>query len=99
MGISLSILRRARHAKPTATPATQLFAIQFILNLAWSIVFFRMGNQRAAFIEILVLSVAIALTILAARRVSKTAALLLVPYLCWTLFATLLNGAIWRLNS
>ena len=37
-------------------------------------------------------------TILAAWRVSKVAALLLVPYLCWTLFATVLNGAIWNLN-
>jgi len=98
MGISLSILWRARHDKPAATPAMQLFTIQFILNLAWSFLFFRMENPRAALIEIVVLNVAIILTILAAWRVSKVAAVLLVPYLCWTLFATLLNGAIWNLN-
>lgn len=98
MGISLSILWRARHEKPAATPAMQLFTIQFILNLAWSFIFFRLENPRAALVEILVLNVAIVLTILAAWRVSKVAALLLVPYLCWTLFATVLNGAIWNLN-
>lgn len=99
MGISLSILWRARHDKSAATPAMRLFSIQLILNLAWTFVFFRLENPRAAFIEILVLNLAIVLTILAAWRVSKTAALLLAPYLCWTLFATLLNGTIWRKNS
>lgn len=99
MGISLSILWRARHDKPAATPAMQLFSIQLILNLAWSFLFFRWENPRAAFIEILVLNVVLMLTILATWRVSKIAALLLTPYLLWTGFATILNGAIWRLNS
>jgi benzodiazapine receptor len=99
MGISLSILWRARRDHSGATPAMQLFTIQFILNLAWSFIFFRMEQPRAAFFEILVLNVAIVLTIAAAWRVSNVAALLLVPYLCWTLFATVLNGSIWRLNS
>jgi tryptophan-rich sensory protein len=98
MGISLSILWRARHDKPAATPALQLFSIQLILNLLWSFLFFRWESPRAAFIEILLLNVAIVLAILAAWRVSKTAAILLAPYLCWTLFAALLNGAIWHLN-
>ena len=99
MGIALSILWRARNDKSAATPAMQLFTIQFILNLAWSFIFFRMENPRGAFFEILVLNVAIVLTIVAAWRVSKVAAVLLIPYLCWTLFATVLNGTIWRMNS
>jgi tryptophan-rich sensory protein len=98
MGISLSILWRARKDSPSATPAVQLFSIQLVLNLLWSFLFFRWENPGAALIEIVVLNAAIVLTILAAWRVSKTAALLLVPYLCWTLFATLLNAAIWHLN-
>lgn len=99
MGISLSILWRARHDKPAATPAMQLFSIQLILNLAWSFLFFRWENPRAALIEIAILNLVLVLTIAAAWRVSRTAALLLVPYLLWTGFATILNGAIWRLNS
>ena len=98
MGISLSILWRARHDNRVATPAMQLFTVQLILNLVWSFLFFRWENPRAALIEIVVLNVAIVLTILAAWRVSRIAAVLLVPYLCWTLFAIALNGAIWHLN-
>ena len=98
MGVSLSILWRARGAKPAANPAVQLFTIQYLLNLLWSFLFFRRQNPRAAFIEILVLNAVIVLTIFAAWRVSKLAALLLVPYLVWTMFAALLNGSIWRLN-
>jgi tryptophan-rich sensory protein len=99
MGISLSMLWRARDEKPAAGPALQLFTVQLILNLAWSFLFFRWENPRAAFVEILVLDAVIVLTILAAWRVSKTAALLLVPYLLWSAFAAALNGAIWRMNS
>ena len=98
MGVSLSILWRARHDKSAATPAMQLFSIQLIMNLAWSFLFFRWQNPRAAFVEILALNVVIVLTILAAWRVSKVAALLLVPYLLWSAFAFVLNGAIWRMN-
>lgn len=99
MGVSLSLLWHARRTKPAAEPALQLFTIQFLLNLLWSFLFFRWQNPRSAFVEILVLNVVIVLTILAAWRVSKTAALLLVPYLLWTMFAAVLNGSIWRMNG
>lgn len=98
MGISLSILWRARQDSPAAKPALHLFSIQLIMNLAWSLLFFRWQQPRAAFIELLVLIGVIVLTILAAWRVSKIAALLLVPYLLWSSFAAVLNGAIWQLN-
>jgi tryptophan-rich sensory protein len=68
------------------------------MNLLWSFLFFRWQQPRNAFVEILVLNVVIVLTIIAAWRVSKVAALLLVPYLLWTMFAALLNGSIWQMN-
>ncbi|MCA9858459.1 MAG: tryptophan-rich sensory protein, partial [Thermomicrobiales bacterium] len=77
MGISLSMLWRIRRDNPAATPALQLFGIQLILNLLWSFLFFRWERPRDALIEIVVLNVAIVLAILAAWRVSKTAAILL----------------------
>jgi tryptophan-rich sensory protein len=52
----------------------------------------------AALIEIVALWLAILLTILAFWRVSRVAALLLVPYLAWVTLATALNLEIWRLN-
>ncbi|MBD3242177.1 MAG: sensory protein TspO, partial [Chitinivibrionales bacterium] len=51
-----------------------------------------------AFVEILLLVAAIIATIVLFARISKAAALLLLPYLAWTLFATVLNGSIWVTN-
>ena len=52
-----------------------------------------------ALIVILALWIAIAMTIFAFRKVSRLAAVLLVPYLAWVTLATALNHAIWRLNA
>jgi tryptophan-rich sensory protein len=56
-------------------------------------------SPGAALIEIVVLWTAILATLLAFRRTSRTAATLLIPYLAWVAFATLLNLEIWRLNG
>jgi tryptophan-rich sensory protein len=99
MGVSLSLLWHARRSKPdAANPALQLFTIQLLMNLLWSFLFFRWQQPKTAFVEIIILNMVIILTILAAWRVSKVAALLLVPYLLWSMFASILNGAIWSLN-
>jgi tryptophan-rich sensory protein len=90
----------AQEADPAATRAAQiLYGLQLGLNALWSFLFFGRRNPFAAFIEILVLWVAIVMTIIAFARISRLAALLLVPYLLWTTFATVLNAAFWRLNS
>jgi tryptophan-rich sensory protein len=99
MGVSLSILWRARDDDDDAKPALQLFMIQLLLNSFWTFLFFRFKSPRLAFFENLVLIAAIALTIGAAWRVSKLAALLLVPYLLWSFVAITLNGAIWQMNA
>lgn len=72
--------------------------IQLGLNLLWSFVFF--GRQRIglAVVVILLLLVAIRLTMYAFGAVSPGAAILLLPYLLWVGFATILNIEIWRLN-
>jgi len=74
------------------------FGIQLLLNASWSIVFFGLRNPLGALMIILLLLVFILLTIKWFRVVSKKAALLLVPYLIWVGFATLLNFKIWQLN-
>lgn len=78
--------------------AEMLFGIQLGLNLLWSIIFFGLQNPLAAFLEIILLWVAILLTWQKFREISQTAALLLVPYLAWVSFAGLLNLAIVILN-
>jgi benzodiazapine receptor len=66
---------------------------------SWSFAFFGARSPLAGLIVIVVLLAAIVVTILAFRRVSGTAALLLVPYLAWVALATLLNASILSLNA
>lgn len=75
-----------------------LFGVQLLLNALWSPVFFGFGRPGAALIVIVALWVAIALTLVAFWRTVRFAGLLLVPYLAWVSFASVLNAAIWRLN-
>ena len=75
-----------------------LFAIQLILNVLWSFMFFGLKSPLYGLIDILILLVAIILTILFTYKISVLAAILLVPYLVWVSFATILNYNIFLLN-
>lgn len=74
------------------------FGFQLMFNGLWSIVFFGFQEPFWALIIILALLVLIILTIKWFKVVSKTAAYLMIPYLLWVCFATLLNFKIWQLN-
>jgi translocator protein len=80
-------------------PVLGAFAVQLLLNAAWSWVFFFGHAVSAAFGVIAALFVAIAATIALGWSKDRLASLLLIPYLGWVGFATLLNGAIWKLNG
>ena len=75
-----------------------IFGIQLALNVLWSFLFFGLRSPFYAFFEIIVLWAAIALTILSFSKISKSAGLLLLPYLLWVSFAMILNYYIWELN-
>jgi benzodiazapine receptor len=62
------------------------------------VLFFGLRRPGMALVEIVFLWTAIMMTIVAFWRISRVAALLLVPYLLWTTFATALNSAIWYRN-
>ena len=81
-----------------AMGALVLYAVQLVVNLAWSPVFFGMQRIGAALAVIVVLWGLIVATIDRFRRVSGLAALLLLPYLAWVSFATALNATIWWQN-
>lgn len=102
MGIAEYLVARQAEDQPgtrhLVRRAQALFALQLGLNTAWSFVFFRLRAPLAALAELLGLWVAIVLTIRAFARLSRPAALLLFPYLLWSTFAAILNGAIWWLN-
>jgi len=79
--------------------ALTFFALQLLMNVAWSVVFFGLHSIAGGLAVIVVLWLMIALTIYLSWSVSRLAAACLVPYLAWVSFAAFLNYAIWRLNS
>jgi benzodiazapine receptor len=86
MGTAAWRVWRAGDRDMTRGPLT-LFALQLALNLGWTVVFF--GLQKIG---------AVVVTTLAFRPVDRLAGLLMLPYLAWVGFATVLNIAVWRLN-
>ena len=78
--------------------ALTFFGIQLALNVLWSVIFFGLNSPLYAFIEIIILWIAILLTILKFHKVSKAAAYLLIPYLLWVSFAVVLNLSIFLIN-
>ncbi|AWB20198.1 tryptophan-rich sensory protein [Methylobacterium currus] len=75
------------------------FAVNGVLNIAWSGVFFRLQRPDWALIEVVALWLSVALLILAVGRHSGLGALLLAPYLVWVGTAAMLNWSIVRLNG
>ena len=78
--------------------ALGLFAGQFVLNLAWSAVFFGARSLTGGLVVIAALWLAILATLVAFYRVDWRAGALLVPYLAWVTFAAYLNYGFWALN-
>ena len=99
MAISAWLVWRAAGSFDRAGFALALFGGQLSLNLAWSIVFFGLQSPWLGVADIVMLDAAILGTVLAFATHSRLAALLLAPYLAWTLFATYLTVAIAILNS
>jgi len=98
MGISLWLIIRNGFQDQAVKNGMIFFAAQLIINLIWSLVFFGMRSPIGGLFTILVLIILIGLTIRAFRPVSVPAAYLMIPYLCWTCIATVLNFAIVLLN-
>ena len=78
--------------------ALSIFLLQLILNAAWSWLFFGLHEPLYAFIEIMVLWVAILANIILFWRMNPISGILLLPYLLWVSFASVLNYALWRMN-
>ncbi len=97
MGISLYLIIREKQT-PKIRIAEYVFTIQLVLNIIWSVLFFGLQNPGAAFAEIIILWIAIAGSIYYFYKINKTAAYLLVPYIAWVSFATILNYSIFVLN-
>ena len=90
LGISFYLVWR-RAVEVRVRPAVAAFIVQLALNALWSPAFFGLQSPLAGLIVIVPLWLAILATILTFHKVSKGAALLLVPYILWVTFAAVLN--------
>ena len=96
MGVAAWLVWR-ESGKRTRIPLA-LFVIQLAANALWSWLFFGWHLGAWASAEVLVLLALIAATMAAFWRTSRLAALLLVPYVLWVSFASVLTWALWRSN-
>lgn len=76
-----------------------LFAVNGLLNMAWSALFFQIHRLDWALVEVGLLWLSIAGLMVLTARSSRLASLLLLPYLAWVSFAGMLNFALLRLNG
>ena len=96
MGISIGLVLSSQRAGKGLL--VLLFAVQLALNFSWSIVFFRFGSLWGGLLIIVLLDVLVLMMINTFRKIDRIAALLMVPYLLWLLFATYLNIGIVLMN-
>ena len=97
MGIAAWLVWRERGATQRF-PALTLFVVQLAANALWSWLFFAWRNGAVAFVEVVLLLMLIAATVVAFWRIRRLAALLMLPYLAWVGFASALTWAVWQRN-
>ncbi len=97
IGLALAFIWDKK-ASPARSTALKIFAVQFFLNLIWSPIFFYWNQIALALVVIIVLWFLIIATIRAFKKIDTRAAYLLIPYLLWVTFATVLNASIVYLN-
>ena len=98
MGTALALVWHRATPGPVRKTALTWFAIQLVLNLAWTPVFFGLHQMLVALVIIVAMLVAIGITISKFRPIDRFAAWLLIPYAIWVSYATWLNTGYWWLN-
>lgn len=98
MGISLFLVWKTGVDSKVTKIGLLFFGGQLVLNALWSVVFFGMKSITGGLVMIIVLWILILITILLFYKVSEIAAYLLIPYILWVSFASVLNFFIFRLN-
>lgn len=76
----------------------RLWGWQLAANAMWTPIFFGLHSPGFGLAVLIVLLILIALTMQAFLHASRPAFWLMVPYACWTLYATYLDAAFWLLN-
>lgn len=96
MGISLYLIWTSRKK---AKEALFIFWIHLFFNVTWSIAFFGLRSPLLGLTNIVIVWILIVFVTYKFWKINKSAGLLLLPYLAWVSFATVLNYSIWLLNK
>ncbi|EKQ50219.1 MULTISPECIES: TspO/MBR family protein [unclassified Clostridium] len=100
MGIAAYKVYILKYDNIDVSSAIFVYGIQLLLNFLWTIIFFGFRLYGLAFLELIILILFVLLTIKRFyEKAGKKAALLLLPYLIWLIYAGVLNFFIWMLNE
>lgn len=91
MGLASYLVLQSPAPQKQKVSALILYGVQLLVNGVWSIVFFRAGSLWLAFAVILALDLLVAGCVYRFRKICSGAAIFLLPYMVWILFATYLN--------
>lgn len=98
IGIALFLIWREGLERKDVKVAIIIFAVQLAINVIWSLVFFGGHNLFGGLILVIMLWISILINIIVFYRISKTAGLILIPYLIWITIASYLNYGVYILN-
>ncbi|GFP75113.1 TspO/MBR family protein [Clostridium fungisolvens] len=99
IGIAAYRIYELRKQGKNTKNALVYYYIQLILNFLWPIIFFKLKLYGVAFIELVVLIIFIFITIIKFFKVDKVAGFLMLPYILWCLYASILNLFVWIMNE
>lgn len=97
MGLAFYFIWQNGYSRKLLLPFA-VYLGQLFLNLLWSLFFFGLRNPLLAFVDIVLLWVLIIINIVLFSRQRKLSGILLLPYILWVSFASVLNLAIVILN-
>ena len=98
MGIAAFMILKKGFDRADVRHALDIFSMQLVFNILWSIIFFGAHNPALAFVDIVLLWLSIIATMFSFYKISRSAMWILLPYIIWTTFAAYLNLAILILN-
>ncbi|MBU1026963.1 MAG: tryptophan-rich sensory protein [Candidatus Margulisbacteria bacterium] len=99
MGIAAYLVWQKRKENKLVKIALIIFFAQLFINGLWSLTFFGQHQLLQAFFQIIMLWFLILATIIKFYQINSLAGLILIPYLLWVSFASILNYSIWLLNK
>jgi tryptophan-rich sensory protein len=98
MGVAAWLVWKSNAPKKEKQSALIAYSVQLAINFVWPLIFFSLDLKGIAFFVILLLLLMVVYTTLKFYDINETAGYLMVPYVIWLSFATILNLTIWLLN-